>query len=41
MFDNVGIAASSGVSTALLVVASVIPTALLQWQGHKWRVKDE
>lgn len=37
MFENVGIAASAGVTSALMVGASVIPTVLIQWQGRKWR----
>jgi hypothetical protein len=37
MFTNVGVAKSAGVTTALLIGASVIPTALLQWRGQIWR----
>ncbi|PGH07785.1 hypothetical protein AJ79_06173 [Helicocarpus griseus UAMH5409] len=37
MFEDVGIAASSGVTSALMVGVAVIPTILLQWQGAKWR----
>ncbi|KAJ5183876.1 hypothetical protein N7492_001492 [Penicillium capsulatum] len=36
MFESVGIAASSGVITALIMGASFIPTMLLQWQGQRW-----
>ncbi|KAF9892081.1 hypothetical protein FE257_002487 [Aspergillus nanangensis] len=36
MFEQVGLAASSGVITALIMGASFIPTALLHWQGRKW-----
>ncbi|KAK4865071.1 hypothetical protein LT330_001694 [Penicillium expansum] len=36
MFDSVGIANSSGVVTALIMVASFIPTMLLHWQGNRW-----
>lgn len=41
MFDNVGSAASSGITTSLLVCVSVIPTILLHWQGQKWRLGKE
>lgn len=41
MFENVGIAASSGVTSALMVGVSVFPTVLLQWQGRRWRVPNE
>ena len=37
MFENVGIANSAGIATALLVVVSFIPTAVLQWKGHLMR----
>ena len=37
MFENVGIANSAGIATALLVVVSLIPTAVLQWKGHLMR----
>ncbi|PGH20374.1 hypothetical protein AJ80_03642 [Polytolypa hystricis UAMH7299] len=37
MFESVGLAASSGVTTALIVGFSVIPTVLIQWRGRKWR----
>ncbi|KAJ5520423.1 hypothetical protein N7463_000876 [Penicillium fimorum] len=36
MFENVGISVSAGIVTALIVVASFIPTALLHWQGKDW-----
>ncbi|KAJ5937531.1 hypothetical protein N7454_003873 [Penicillium verhagenii] len=36
LFDSVGIAKSSGVVAALIMGASFIPTALLQWKGEKW-----
>lgn len=35
MFEEVGIAASTGVIVALISGVSFIPTALLHWQG--WR----
>lgn len=37
MFDKVGVANSAGITTALIVSISVIPTALLQWRGGKWK----
>ncbi|RJE21726.1 transporter [Aspergillus sclerotialis] len=37
MFENVGVSASAGVGTALIVGVSVIPTILLQWKGAVWR----
>lgn len=37
MFEHVGIAASSGVIAALIMGASFIPTALLQWAGGRLR----
>ncbi|KAJ5917163.1 hypothetical protein N7466_010717 [Penicillium verhagenii] len=36
LFDSVGIAKSSGVVAALIMGASFIPTAILQWKGEKW-----
>lgn len=35
MFENVGVAASSAVVAALIVSISIIPTALMHWQGRK------
>jgi len=37
MFTNVGVANSSGISTALMMGCSFIPTLFLQWKGHSWR----
>ncbi|KAL4918315.1 major facilitator superfamily domain-containing protein [Aspergillus aurantiobrunneus] len=37
MFESVGTARSSGVVTALIMGVSFVPTALLHWQGHRWR----
>lgn len=37
MFESVGIAASAGLGTALMVVFSVAPTIILQWKGSNWR----
>ena len=37
MFENVGIAASSGIGCGLVVGISVLPTILLQWRGRHWR----
>lgn len=41
MFENVGIAASSGITTALMVCISAIPTILLHWRGRVWRVGND
>jgi hypothetical protein len=40
MFETVGIAPSAGVASALVVVASVIPTIFLQWRGKIWRQNE-
>ncbi|KAJ5547410.1 hypothetical protein N7494_004995 [Penicillium frequentans] len=40
LFDSVGIAKSSGVVAALIMGASFIPTAFLQWKGEKWYSRD-
>ena len=40
MFTNVGVAASGGVVTALIIGVSIFPTILVQWQGHKWRGEE-
>ncbi|TGJ83166.1 hypothetical protein E0Z10_g5593 [Xylaria hypoxylon] len=37
LLANVGLIASTGVATALIVGASAVPTALLQWKGKLWR----
>jgi hypothetical protein len=37
MFTNVGVAKSSGITTALMMGCSFIPTIFLQWRGHQWR----
>lgn len=37
MFENVGIAASSGITTALMVLFSLMLTVLLHVWGRKWR----
>ncbi|KAH7409011.1 major facilitator superfamily domain-containing protein [Cadophora sp. MPI-SDFR-AT-0126] len=37
MFTSVGVAASDGVATALVVGVSIIPTMLVQWRGSRWR----
>lgn len=37
MFENVGVAASSGITTALMVVFSLIFAVLLHVVGRKWR----
>jgi predicted RND superfamily exporter protein len=42
LFDNVGVAASSGVVCAMIIAVSVLPTIVLQSYGSKWRRgKDE
>jgi hypothetical protein len=40
MFENVGIAPSAGIGSALVVVVSVIPTIFLQWKGRGWRKEE-
>ncbi|KAJ5091132.1 hypothetical protein NUU61_006002 [Penicillium alfredii] len=40
MFESVGIAASSGVITALIMGVSFIPTVILHWQGRRWYAGD-
>jgi hypothetical protein len=40
MFDNVGIAPSAGIGSALVVACSVIPTVFLQWKGRGMRPRD-
>ena len=37
MFTSVGVAASAGVATALIVGVSIVPTMLVQWRGSPWR----
>ncbi|RYC58249.1 hypothetical protein CHU98_g7962 [Xylaria longipes] len=37
LLANVGLVASTGVATALIVGTSVLPTVLLQWKGGVWR----
>lgn len=37
MFVSVGVAASAGVATALMVGLSVIPTILIQFKGQSLR----
>lgn len=37
MFTSVGIAASGGVAAALLIGVSIIPTAIIQFRGDRWR----
>jgi hypothetical protein len=40
MFENVGIAPSAGIGSALVVVVSVIPTIFLHWKGQIWRKEE-
>lgn len=37
MIQNVGFYGSAGITTALMVGVSMIPTFFLQWKGHTWR----
>lgn len=37
MFNHVGVAKSAGVTTAMIMGASFIPTIFLQWFGASWR----
>ncbi|KAH7159726.1 major facilitator superfamily domain-containing protein, partial [Dactylonectria estremocensis] len=37
LLENVGLAPSAGVATAMIVGVTMIPTALLQWKGYGWR----
>ncbi|GME26032.1 Major facilitator superfamily [Neofusicoccum parvum] len=37
MIANVGFYGSAGITTALMVGVSMIPTAFLQWKGPSWR----
>ncbi|KUL85007.1 hypothetical protein ZTR_07782 [Talaromyces verruculosus] len=37
MFEKVGFNGSAGIGVALMVAVSVIPTIIIQLQGHKWR----
>lgn len=40
LFDSVGIAKSSGVVTAMIMVVDFFPTIYLQLQGAKWHSRD-
>jgi hypothetical protein len=40
LIANVGLVATTGVATALIVGMSVLPTVLLQWKGGVWRKSD-
>lgn len=37
MLETVGVAASAGVATAMIVVVSVIPTVFVHWRGKVLR----
>ncbi|KAH6874058.1 major facilitator superfamily domain-containing protein [Thelonectria olida] len=37
MIAEVGLSKSTAVSTALILVVSILPTILLQWKGDSWR----
>lgn len=41
MFENVGVAPSSGIGCAMVFVGSVVPTVILQWRGATWRRNAE
>ena len=41
MFANVGVANSSGIVVAMIVVVSVIPTIFLHWRGGHWRLSKQ
>ncbi|KAJ5765422.1 hypothetical protein N7520_004981 [Penicillium odoratum] len=41
MFDNVGVAASSGIVCGMIVAVSILPTMFLQMRGRIWRRKEE
>jgi uncharacterized membrane protein YdfJ with MMPL/SSD domain len=41
MFNNVGVAASSGIVCGMIIAVSVLPTIVLQLRGHVWRRKLE
>jgi hypothetical protein len=34
MITNTGFSGASGITTAMMVVASIIPTIVLQWKGQ-------
>ncbi|KAJ9134258.1 Mfs transporter [Pleurostoma richardsiae] len=40
MIEKVGLAASSGVATAMMVGIAIVPTMLLQWRGRRWRREE-
>lgn len=37
MLETVGISPSAGITTAMIVVVSVIPTIFVHWRGKVWR----
>ena len=37
MFETVGWAGGAGITIALIVAVSIIPTILVQWRGAAWR----
>lgn len=37
MFENVGVAPSSGIGCAMVFAVSIVPTIMLQWRGAIWR----
>ncbi|KAL5610399.1 hypothetical protein FOVSG1_005080 [Fusarium oxysporum f. sp. vasinfectum] len=40
MIKNIGFGASAGVSTAMIVAVSILPTILLQWKGRRWQKRS-
>ncbi|KAH7115122.1 major facilitator superfamily domain-containing protein [Dendryphion nanum] len=40
MFENIGVANSAGLASALMVAVSVVPTAVVQWRGRVWRMSQ-
>lgn len=40
MFDNVGVANSAGVVSALLIGAGIVPILVLHLRGKAWRTKQ-
>jgi hypothetical protein len=37
MIEEVGFGASAGIAAAMIVVVSMVPTAVVQWRGRLWR----
>jgi len=41
MFESIGLKASAGVGTALMIGVSVVPTIYLHFRGRSRRTSDE